>query len=410
MKRLSLLFTFFVLLTAFTCEDEPLDQDILDNQDTNTSCEQASLNTAAAALAFINQFEDGGDYTELCNAYKEALEDQIEACGDPDGAIQQAIDALGDCIDPEDFTDCQAAENAVNLAQINFENATDENYNDLCVIYKTTLENQITECGDEDGSLQAIIDGLGDCSNDSQPDDCETVTEDASIAQTAFGNATDENYEELCNAYKEALQVQISVCGDADGSLQQLVDELGDCVISTTTYEIGDIGPGGGFVFYLFPDGGGLEIAPEETEFLTQWGCYSMYVAGTLSEVGSGQANTNTILDFHNSIDFYNNPEQCQQFVNPVGVIQSTGDVAAKKCDDLVFGGKDDWYLPSIGELSLVYDNLVSQGLGDIDSGGFCSSTDDEQELRMWVIFWEDGNATTSWKYDLWYYRAIRSF
>lgn len=166
MKKISILFTFFILLTAFTCENEPIDQDLLDNQETDLSCQEASLNTADAALAFINNMASGGNYTALCSAYKEALENQILACGDPDGSIQQSITALGDCIDPNDFTDCQAAENAVNLAQINFENASDENYEDLCIIYKTALENQIAECGD-DGSLQAAINALGNCVSES---------------------------------------------------------------------------------------------------------------------------------------------------------------------------------------------------------------------------------------------------
>ncbi|WP_353778678.1 hypothetical protein [Winogradskyella sp. 3972H.M.0a.05] len=408
MKKILSLFAFLFLFVAITCEDEPLDEGIEGNQQNNTSCEQATLDVADAALAFTNIID--GNYTELCTDYVNALETLIEACGDPDGSIQQAIDALGDCQDPETFNDCEAAENAANLAQINLENAPDEEYGNFCTVYIAALENQIAECGDADGSLQAIIDGLGDCSS-VQNDDCEMATLGAETAQAELENATSDTYNAMCSAYIAALQEQITACGDPNGDIQAIIDDLGNCE-APTAYEIGDIGPGGGYVFHVTNGGmNGLEIAPSSTEFQTQWGCYNMAISGTSSDVGSGQANTNIILDFHNNIDFYNNPEQCQEFVNPVGVIQSTGDVAAKNCDDLVFGGKDDWYLPSIGELSLVYDNLVSQGLGDISEGAFCSSTDDDSEVRrMWVIFFEEGNTTTLWKYDLWDYRAIRSF
>lgn len=170
MKKIFSLLAFMFLFVAITCENEPIDEDI-EIIDTNQSCEQASLNTANAALNFINGIE-GGNYEELCIAYRDALEAQIAACGDPDGVIQQAIDALGDCQDPETFGDCDAAENAANLAQINFENATDDNYESLCIIYRSALEEQILECGD-DGTLQTIIDGLGDCSNNGVASDSQ---------------------------------------------------------------------------------------------------------------------------------------------------------------------------------------------------------------------------------------------
>ena len=91
MKKLSGLLCLFILLTAFTCEDEPLEGEFL----TGVSCEEAVLNTADAALAFLSVTDD--NYTQLCNTYKAALQAQIEACGDDDGSLQAAIDALGDC-------------------------------------------------------------------------------------------------------------------------------------------------------------------------------------------------------------------------------------------------------------------------------------------------------------------------
>ena len=93
MKKLSGLFCLFILLSAFQCEDEPLEGDFL----TGVSCEEAILNTANAALAFISVTDD--NYTTLCLAYRSALLAQIDACGDTDGSLQAAVDALSDCTD-----------------------------------------------------------------------------------------------------------------------------------------------------------------------------------------------------------------------------------------------------------------------------------------------------------------------
>ncbi|QAA80826.1 hypothetical protein EI546_03370 [Aequorivita sp. H23M31] len=59
---------------------------------------------------------------------------------------------------------CEIAIEAAVGAKQNYEAATVENYTQLCIAYRVALEKQQQECGDSDGSLQAIIDGLGDCS------------------------------------------------------------------------------------------------------------------------------------------------------------------------------------------------------------------------------------------------------
>ncbi|WP_299336169.1 hypothetical protein [uncultured Psychroserpens sp.] len=158
MKKLSALFCLLILLSAFTCEDEPLEGDFVTGENT---CEEATLNTAEAALNFISVNED--TYTQLCNAYRNALEAQIVACGDDDGSLQDVIDALGDCTNSNPIDDCTTATEAADAAEAAFDDATTDNYTQLCTAYKAALENQIFECGDEDGSIQSMIDALGDC-------------------------------------------------------------------------------------------------------------------------------------------------------------------------------------------------------------------------------------------------------
>ncbi|MBS3739588.1 MAG: hypothetical protein KGY51_11455 [Psychroflexus sp.] len=64
---------------------------------------------------------------------------------------------------PDENVECQNAQQATLQAQQDFENTSDSDYEQLCSVYVDALNLQIIECGDEDGSLQTIIDELGDC-------------------------------------------------------------------------------------------------------------------------------------------------------------------------------------------------------------------------------------------------------
>lgn len=82
-----------------SCDNEPLDDDI---QTGATSCDAAILNTAQAVLNFSSANID--NYTQLCIAYRNALDAQIAICGDENGSLQASADALGDCNDEVEQT------------------------------------------------------------------------------------------------------------------------------------------------------------------------------------------------------------------------------------------------------------------------------------------------------------------
>ncbi|WP_156115507.1 hypothetical protein [Psychroserpens sp. Hel_I_66] len=158
MKKFFALLMCVVSLTFMTCENEPLEGDFATG---GLSCETAAANTVQAALNLVSANQD--NYTQLCIAYRNALQAQIEACGDPDGSIQAGVDALGDC-STINFDDCENAEDAVDTAQAALDSATPDTYSSLCNVLKAALQNQIAQCGDVDGSIQAQISDLGDCS------------------------------------------------------------------------------------------------------------------------------------------------------------------------------------------------------------------------------------------------------
>ena len=65
------------------------------NNNTQLSCEGAAMATAQAADAYSTATSE--NYVVRCNAYRQALENQIEACGDSTGVLQALVDGLGDC-------------------------------------------------------------------------------------------------------------------------------------------------------------------------------------------------------------------------------------------------------------------------------------------------------------------------
>ncbi|WP_040280394.1 DUF6252 family protein [Psychroserpens damuponensis] len=66
--------------------------------DNSTSCLQATQQVNIALAVFNTTDTTMPEYTDACNAYKTALIDKIDVCGDPDGSQQVIIDDLGDCI------------------------------------------------------------------------------------------------------------------------------------------------------------------------------------------------------------------------------------------------------------------------------------------------------------------------
>ncbi|MDT0294832.1 hypothetical protein ACFQ3R_00480 [Mesonia ostreae] len=83
------------------------------------------------------------------------------------------------------------------------------------------------------------------CSSDDDSsnteDNCETAASASLEAAIDFNDATNENYTDLCTAYKTALEAQIDACGDLNGAIQAIVDDLGDCTQETDENTQGDL-------------------------------------------------------------------------------------------------------------------------------------------------------------------------
>jgi len=169
------------------------------------------------------------------------------------------------------------------------------------------------------------------------------------------------------------------------------------------TYALRDTGPAGGWIFYdkrYYSDGWRyLEAAPPSTEWTyKQWGSQGTWIGGTGADIGTGQSNTTIIVTWLNS-----NSD------DTLGDVRYKTDRAAYLCDALVYGGYSDWFLPSIYELKLMYQNLKLFGVGGFTDYGYWSSSE-VHVCAAWYQYFYYGDHSHSLKHRSNRVRAVRAF
>jgi hypothetical protein len=149
-------------------------------------------------------------------------------------------------------------------------------------------------------------------------------------------------------------------------------------------------------VFYISDADGfsGLEAAPVD-QSAAEWGCNGKTVPGANGTgIGTGKPNTEAIVAFG-----------CVPFFNP------GNKTAAIVADEYSLNGTDDWFLPSLEELGLLYDNK------DI-VGGFTSTpfpfntywSSTESNIEAWAMDFGDGTVKTWSNNNVFRVRPIREF
>ena len=183
--------------------------------------------------------------------------------------------------------------------------------------------------------------------------------------------------------------------GPTTGSLEFCNGTLGWNVKSTcptptrdpSGYYIGGNGPAGGKVFYVTDNTGlhGLEAAPVNQSLGAAWGCYRTSISGADgTAVGTGAANTAAIV---------------------AGCAEAN--TAAKIADAYALNGYTDWYLPSMGELNLLYQQKTVVG-------GFANDTywssSETISSGAWVQSFRTGTQDYAGKNYPLPVRAVRAF
>ena len=112
-------------------------------------------------------------------------------------------------------------------------------------------------------------------------------------------------------------------------------------------------------------------------------------IGGTETGIGTGQGNTTTIVSWLNS--------------------HGETDKAAQLCDALNEGGYSDWFLPSLDELNLMYENLKCFGVGSFTDRAYWSSTEYDANNAQRNLF-SSGYQRYNDKRSTFSVRAVRIF
>ena len=154
--------------------------------------------------------------------------------------------------------------------------------------------------------------------------------------------------------------------------------------------EIGDIYQGGKII-YIFQPGDSDYVQAEThgliipisaitttpsnwaTFIMGEYGCLGSTIGNTLSSLGSGIANTNSITT------------NC-----------TSNQSGAYKCKNLTIGGYSDWFLPSKNEVAIIYQNYTAVGgVYPIQSQGVWCSTEINSNYA-WVCSFDGGGGWVS--------------
>ena len=161
---------------------------------------------------------------------------------------------------------------------------------------------------------------------------------------------------------------------------------------TTGTHKVGD-SYGGGTVFYVDGTGHGL-IAALGDQGNVPWDLSSSgsfkVTGATDTSVGSGAANTATIKT----------------------ALSSSGSYAANLAAQTA-NGYSDWYLPSLGELQLMYINLATSKLGNLSPSNVYWSSSEylaDSSHQAWVKDFGHNSIYGYWKSNNAYVRAVRKF
>jgi hypothetical protein len=181
-----------------------------------------------------------------------------------------------------------------------------------------------------------------------------------------------------------------------------------NCIGIKCTYKIGDTGPGGGTIFFVdyndqYVGFNYLEAAPISCQGAVSWSQFQLSVngAGGFSDpdvnllqglkgraAGAGRTNTAAIKDRFSTDTSANN---AAYFATQCG------------------GSKNDWFLGSLGEMKLMYDNL--QGVWEFWTFRFWWSSSDYDDDTAWGKDFKTGEQYAYAKtYEEGHVRPVRSF
>jgi hypothetical protein len=236
---------------------------------------------------------------------------------------------------------------------------------------------------------------------------------DGGVTKTATFNVTvvctihDWQWKPLTSATCTTAGSEIqtcSLCGVTGETRPTSIDpnahifaESYNCSLCNFSYNLGDIGPGGGKIFYRTETGFTmtddnstahyLEAAPADMAETLRWAYYTpSNIAGTETAIGTGRKNTTRML------------------------ATDAQALTAKACNDYNNGNKTDWFLPSKDELNQLYVNRTS--VGNMGTSYYWSSSqyNNNNNNNAWTQLFSDGSQTINPMGNPYSVRAVRAF
>jgi hypothetical protein len=139
--------------------------------------------------------------------------------------------------------------------------------------------------------------------------------------------------------------------------------------VTKNYYQIGEVGPAGGIIFFHKPDTldgwNFLECAPSDIATSKIFANSNQLTMIPNLEYGLGKGDENTAL-----------------ILSAIG----NGNNAAKACQTYTLNGFSDWYLPSRDELIKLYQNLLPLNQGTLNGNTYWSSNQDPMYAQnAWV-------------------------
>jgi len=196
----------------------------------------------------------------------------------------------------------------------------------------------------------------------------------------------------------------------------------------TPEYAVGDPGPAGGTIFYVadgqedrplgftvqgYTGTGGfssykayyLEVWTSN-EANSEWGDYGTLVAGITTFDNTNYDNVNHVSTDPKAFIIGNGRKDTQIIVVHMEG-KSITNTAAQRCASATYGTRNDWFLPSLGELNELY---KAKGQPNVPTTSYFWSSSQYSKDYTWYLNFANGRQQHYAKDFAYEFRAIRAF
>jgi len=347
MKKILSLLCLFTLFFAFTCENEPLDFDAetggtdsdllgewnlvefdvqvstsanFQGQDISSNIEVYSTTVDYTVNFTENNFTTNGSYSYVADVVANGMniEGESYTLDNVSGSGSYSVTGNEITVDGSFF---EFSFEGANFAEFDEEQTVMFQITDNGQTLIFTQDETTTETDAATGlttTTTQVSSSVWTRGTVSLPD-C-TAEEATNEAATAYNN--DNTNEQLCIAYKEAIENQIAECGDPDGSLQEIIDDLGDCTTAAVSSGVLKVTTGTLPIDFtqqtISIDGGIITV-----EGVSEGGNYEIYFQVTEGDTGT-DVFQNFVLTL-NGTDYFPSTQGFDDFTSNTTV--STGNV-----------------------------------------------------------------------------------